>query len=419
MTPRRWPSAGDQAVTQPAEAPDAGLAGAVARVTAAPAGPRRRWGIAAEAAGTVAVVVGAGWAVYCEQATLCEGLRVLAAHTEPDWLAACVGMQCLSMVFFALLQQRLLKAGGARLTVSWLLSTAYLANGVAVAVPVIGSGLAATYAYHQLRERRVDPVMAQAALALAGVVSTVAFAPLVVAAALASGSPPAAASALGSALTCLIILAAGLVALRSPAGRSRLQRLASRLLSAAQRILRRPRGDPAQLTNAAVDRLSLFRLGPATVGLAFTWGLLNWAADACCLILAVKAIGAPVPWRSVLLAWSAGQGAASFSPTPGGIGVVEVAMTAALAAAGLRPADALAAVLLYRIVSFKSGLTLAWLAERAFTRHRRRGRFPADPRPDEATGARTPERPSAGPPPAVGPQALPGRPGRGSASASP
>ena len=45
----------------------------------------------------------------------------------------------------------------------------------------------------------------------------------------------------------------------------------------------------------------------------------------------------------MLLAWSAGQGAASFSPTPGGIGVVEVTMTAALVAAGLRPADALAA----------------------------------------------------------------------------
>ena len=39
-----------------------------------------------------------------------EGLGVLAAHTEPDWVIACIGSQCLSMVFFALLQQRLLKA---------------------------------------------------------------------------------------------------------------------------------------------------------------------------------------------------------------------------------------------------------------------------------------------------------------------
>jgi putative heme transporter len=361
-------------------------AGAVAPVTTAPASPRRRWGIPAGIAGTAAVAAGAGWAVYRERATVAEGLRVLAARTEPGWIIACISAQCLSMVFFALLQQRLLTAGGARLTAPWLLSTAYLANAVAVAVPVIGSGMATTYAYHQLRERRVDPVIAQAALALAGVFSTVTFAAVVAAAALASGSPPAAASALGSTLTCLIILVAGLVALRSPAGRSRLQRLASRLLSAAQKVLRRPRGDPAQLTMSVMDRLSLFRLGPATVGLAFTWGILNWAADACCLILAVKAIGVPVPWGGVLLAWSAGQGAASFSPTPGGIGVVEVAMTAALAAAGPQPADALAAVLLYRIVSFKTVLTLIWLAERAVTRRSRGGRAADRRRPARDRG---------------------------------
>jgi putative heme transporter len=336
-------------------------------------------------AGTVAVAAGAGWAIWRERATVAEGLGVLAAHAGPGWVAACICAQGLSMVFFALLQQRLLTAGGARLTVPWLMSTAYLANAVAVAVPVIGSGMATTYAYHQLRERRVDPVIAQAALALAGVVSTVTFAAVLATAALASGSPPAAVSALGSATACLIILAAALVALRSPAGQARLQCLAGRLLRASQRVVHRPRGDVAEITKTAMDRLRLFRLGPATVGLAVTWGLLNWAADACCLILAVGAVGVPVPWGGVLLAWSAGQGAASFSPTPGGIGVVEVAMTAALAAAGLRPADALAAVLLYRIVSFKTVLTLAWLAGRAVTRHRRSGRLPAGPGPGQAT----------------------------------
>jgi len=380
MTARRWPGAG----AQPAAAHDPGPGGAAVPASTAPPRPRCRWGTAAEIAGTVAVAAGAGWAVYRERATVADGLRVLAARTEPGWVIACFGAQCLSMVFFALLQQRLLRAGGARLTVGWLMSTAYLANGVAVAVPVIGSGMATAYTYHQLRERQVDPVIAQAALALAGVASTVTFAAVVAAAALASGSLPAAASAAGSALTGLTILAAGLVALRSPVGRSRLRRLASRLLSAAQKILRRPRGDPAQTARGALDRLSLFRLGPATVGLAFTWGLLNWAADACCLILSVRAIGVPVPWDGVLLAWSAGQGAASFSPTPGGIGVVEVAMTAALAAAGLRPADALAAVLLYRIVSFKTGFTLAWLAERTVS-HRRGGRRLDVRGPEEGT----------------------------------
>jgi putative heme transporter len=332
----------------------------------------RGWGTAA---GTVAILAVAGWAGYRERSTLEAGLRVLAARTEPDWAIACVLAQGLSMVFFALLQQRLLKAGGARLTVPWLLSTAYMANGVAVAVPVIGSGMATTYAYHQLRAQRVDPVIAKAALALAGVLSTVAFAVVIVLAALLSGNPAAAAGAIASALACLVIVGAALAALRSPAGRARLEWLTARLLSAAKRVTHRPRGEPAQLAKEAMERLSLFRLGPGTVGLAFAWGIGNWAADACCLILAVRAMGLPIPWGGVLLAWSAGQGAASFSPTPGGIGVVEVAMTAALSAAGPRPADALAAVLLYRIVSFKTVITLGWLTERAFIR--RLTRFPA------------------------------------------
>jgi putative heme transporter len=373
MTQRPWTAAGDPAAVRSHDAPHAGPAG--------PAGPagggRSRWALAAEIAGTVAVAAGAGWAIYRERATVSQGLRVLAAHTQPGWIAACIGVQCLSMVFFALLQQRLLTAGGARLTIPWLLSTAYLANAVAVAVPVIGSGMAATYAYRQLRERHVDPVVAQAALVLAGVVSTVTFAAVVVVGALLSGSPPAAIGALGSALACLAILGLAVAALRSPAGRTRLQRLATGLLRAAQRFLRHPRGDPAEITGAAMGRLRLFRLGPATIGLALTWGMLNSAADACCLILAVKAVGVPVPWGGVLLAWSAGQGAGSFSPTPGGIGVVEVTMTAALAAAGVQPAYALAAVLLYRLVAFKFAITLAWLAERSLTRLRHSGCRPA------------------------------------------
>jgi len=105
-------------------------------------------------------------------------------RTELAWVIACVGAQCLSMAAFALVQRCLLKAGGARLTASWLMSTAYLANVIAISVPVIGSGMAASYAYHQFRVQRADPTVAKAALTLAGVLSTAAFAVIVVAVAI-------------------------------------------------------------------------------------------------------------------------------------------------------------------------------------------------------------------------------------------
>jgi class 3 adenylate cyclase len=51
-------------------------------------------------------------------------------------------------------------------------------------------------------------------------------------------------------------------------------------------------------------------------------------------------------------------GAASLSPTPAGIGGVEVAMVAALAAVGVKDSSLITAVLLYRIISLKGAVSL-------------------------------------------------------------
>jgi hypothetical protein len=68
--------------------------------------------------------------------------------------------------------------------------------------------------------------------------------------------------------------------------------------------------------------------------------------------------------RSLLLVWSAGAAAASFSPTPYGLGVVEIALIVALRGAGLRSPDAVGAVLLYRVITFKIAVTLVWIGYR-------------------------------------------------------
>jgi hypothetical protein len=47
--------------------------------------------------------------------------------------------------------------------------------------------------------------------------------------------------------------------------------------------------------------------------------------------------------------------AASLSPTPAGIGAVEIAMVAAMAGAGARGSYAITAVLVYRAISLKGG----------------------------------------------------------------
>jgi len=53
------------------------------------------------------------------------------------------------------------------------------------------------------------------------------------------------------------------------------------------------------------------------------------------LAFSIKAAGAHVPWWGIVLAWAAGAGGASLNLTPGGLGVVEVALTGALVAVGV------------------------------------------------------------------------------------
>jgi len=79
-----------------------------------------------------------------------------------------------------------------------------------------------------------------------------------------------------------------------------------------------------------------------------------------------------VPWDKLLLVWSAGAAAASLSPTPYGLGVVDIALITALTRAGLAAPEAVGAVLLYRIITFKILVTFGWIGYHRLRDHTRR-----------------------------------------------
>jgi uncharacterized membrane protein YbhN (UPF0104 family) len=130
---------------------------------------------------------------------------------------------------------------------------------------------------------------------------------------------------------------------------------------ASVRLTGRPHGDTAQQIAEAMAWLTAVRLRWGQVARIVWWGTVNWLLDCAAFALMFVAIDAPIPWKGLLLAYGAGQLAATLPFTPGGLGVVEGSITLALVAFGGAEASTAYAVLLYRIISFWFILVVGWL----------------------------------------------------------
>jgi uncharacterized membrane protein YbhN (UPF0104 family) len=186
-------------------------------------------------------------------------------------------------------------------------------------------------------------------------------------------------------LAALALIGAGYVALRRPAVRRRMARPLEGTRVALTRWRARPVwgsrrfgrilgrvGTPIMGWWRDWSRqLRTIRLTPAAGVAAFALMMLCWVADVAVLALAFLALHTTPPWTGLLLAYCAGQIAASMPVTPGGIGVVEGSITLALVAFGGDGTITLAAVLLYRLITYWGCIPaggLAWLVLRATSR---------------------------------------------------
>jgi uncharacterized membrane protein YbhN (UPF0104 family) len=95
----------------------------------------------------------------------------------------------------------------------------------------------------------------------------------------------------------------------------------------------------------------------------------NWGLDYLALVAAIYAVTGAKPKLSlILLAYGAAAVLSMIPITPGGLGFVELGLTAALVAAGIKPADALLATLAYRVVSYWLPLPAGLVASILFRR---------------------------------------------------
>ena len=307
----------------------------------------------------VAVAVMAG-AAAAERSRLAGSLTVLA---RLHWTLLPVGilLEAMSMAAFAAMFRLLLTRGRVRPTRASVLATVYAANAMSVSVPLAGPGLAAAYLFRRFTRLGAGALLAGWALLAGGVISSVAWVLLLVGGGLASGRTLALVIAVPCVALAVIVAALIAVAARRPRLRAALEDYLTQALKLGARLLRWPATDPMLALRAWAERFGALRIPPSTWVIATGDALVNWLADAAVLAVSILAVGAAVPWRDMLLVYLAGIGAQSLSLTPGGLAITEGAISVALVASGLRVGQAVAAAVLYRLVSFWLIAAVGWL----------------------------------------------------------
>ena len=284
-------------------------------------------------------------------------------------------------------------AGGLVLSVPAALAVTYAGNAVAMTLPVAGSATGTRFTFKRWVQRGADPAVAAWGLLMAGIFSTSALAIIGGFGGLVAGN--IATGVLGAALTLLGIapFLVVIVALRRPRWRGALTTIST---PAVARVLAL-RGRNADTAGSAVenflDRVAAVRLGGRTgLGVA-AFALVNWIADIACLAACLAAFGATVPWTRLILLYLAGIAAASFTLTPAGIGVVEVAVAATATSFGVGKTDAMASALLYRGISSWLVVAAGWVIF-AFLRRSPTALGPTGMAPERSPNATAIEEPS-------------------------
>jgi putative heme transporter len=312
--------------------------------------------------------------IVVERHTLAESLHVLA-RLNWAWFLLAVASEGVSLASFGLSRKELMRVGGGPTSFSSVMAITYAANALSISVPFAGAELAMVFSYRQFRRHGVDAATTGWMLAVSAIFSTSALSLLLVIGALAGSASLASAAGFLGAFVFIVPGAVVLLALRFETVRRLLHRLIAALVGLSRSVL----GVPANGVDGLdefLDRVASLRLPWPRYAGVFGLAVVNWAADCGALACAIKATGQPVPWHSLLLVYGAGAAVGSTGITPGGFALVELALTAALTAAGLHRSPALAAVLAYRLVNFWLILVAGWILM-AVLAHRRVG--PADP----------------------------------------
>jgi len=310
--------------------------------------------------------IGIGAWVLSDHSQELEGFSSYLTHIRWGWLTVAVVAEFGSIIAFALVQQKLLRAGSIRQGLRWLTGVTLANIAISDSLPA-GSIIATVFVYRQYRKKGADEVLAAWALVALLVITSVTLAVLAAAGVGIAGSQSSSSDLVGVTIGVLVVTIAVAVLFVQ---RRALLWILGKVSLLVSKVFPRLRFKPDELMARLVLRLNAVHMSKTQILVTLVWGLANWVLDCGCLILSFAALGVAVPWRGLLLAYGAGQLAANLPITPGGLGVVEGSLVIALVAFGGAEYSSGAAAFLYRLISFWGELPFGWVAWGWLARHK-------------------------------------------------
>ena len=281
------------------------------------------------------------YSAWTHRVELSRGLRLLP-RLSAAWLGIGIVAEFGSLCAYAFLQRGLLGEWKTGLTRTHALRLVLAGNALSNSLPG-GVAWSSTWYWSELRRRSVSGSRAAWAIVASGTFSGVSLALLISAGAglAGAGGPLGSLRWVGAAVALIAIGLVGFIAM-----------------------------GPSTWAGSGPGRRSGIRewlsftgdLRGMRVARPLALSLANWSLDLVLLAACIRAVDTRVPLGGLVAAYGLTQLSLVVPITPGGLAIVEGTLVALLTAYGTPSATAVAAVLLYRAVSFWALTPLGWIA---------------------------------------------------------
>ncbi|MCU1358994.1 MAG: rane protein [Ilumatobacteraceae bacterium] len=269
-------------------------------------------------------------------------------------LLIAVVLEAASVLLAGAMQRHIVRRAGASVSRARAAAVATAGSAIALSVPG-GPFIAGGYMYQQYRRQGLDRVLVGWVVATMTTISIIALTAFSI-----IGARGASGINRTSIVTTVLVTALLVGAILVVTAPRRLDRVALAMLRLIGRF-RRLTVDPQQAWKSFVERLTAVDVRGRDWVVLFTYSFGNWATDCGSLYLAARALNAHLGFTGVVVAYAVGQAILAFPLTPGGIGIYEAGVTAALTRVGIRRSKALSSVMMYRFISLWGMLLVGWL----------------------------------------------------------